>query len=43
MGHLLARAGDAAGAAEALIVAIGLTTDGGAKAYLQEQLRLLRR
>jgi RNA polymerase sigma-70 factor (ECF subfamily) len=37
-GHLLARAGDAAAAAEALTVAIGLTTDEAVKAYLRGRL-----
>jgi RNA polymerase sigma-70 factor (ECF subfamily) len=40
-GHLLARAGDATAAAEALTVAIGLAIDDAAKGYLQEQLRSL--
>ncbi|MGH7690152.1 MAG: DUF6596 domain-containing protein [Gemmatimonadaceae bacterium] len=37
-GHLLVRAGRAAEAAEALTVAIGLTTDDAVRAYLQRQL-----
>lgn len=42
-GHLLARAGRAAEAAEAFTVAIGLTTDEAARAYLQGQLAALMR
>ena len=37
-GHLLARAGRAAEAAEAFTVAIGLTTDEDVRAYLQRRL-----
>lgn len=37
-GHLLARAGRVAEAAEAFAVAIGLTTDEAVRAYLQQQL-----
>jgi RNA polymerase sigma-70 factor (ECF subfamily) len=37
-GQLLRRAGDAAAAAQALTVAIGLTTDEAVKGYLQKQL-----
>lgn len=37
-GHLLARAGRMSEAAEAFTVAIGLTTDGAVRAYLQRQL-----
>jgi RNA polymerase sigma-70 factor (ECF subfamily) len=37
-GHLLARAGRAAEAAESFTVAIGLTTDPAVRAYLQRQL-----
>ena len=40
-GHLLARAGRAAEAAEALTVAIGLTTDEAVRMYLQRQLARL--
>jgi RNA polymerase sigma-70 factor (ECF subfamily) len=40
-GNLLARAGKIEAAAEALIVAIGLTTDDAVKGYLKERLRLL--
>jgi len=40
-GQLLARAGNAPAAAEALIVAIGLTTDYAWKGYLQARLSLL--
>jgi len=40
-GHLLARAGDRAGAAEALTVAIGLSTDDAIKGYLKGRLSLL--
>ena len=42
-GHLLARAGDTARAAEALTVAIGLSTDEALKGYLQGRLAALRR
>jgi RNA polymerase sigma-70 factor (ECF subfamily) len=41
-GHLLLRAGKLAPAAEALTVAIGLTTDGAVKGYLLGQLASLR-
>jgi len=41
-GHLLARAGDTAGAAEALTVAVGLTTDEPVKGYLLGRLAWLR-
>jgi RNA polymerase sigma-70 factor (ECF subfamily) len=41
-GHLLARAGRAAEATEALTVAIGLTTDEAVRAYLQAQLAGLK-
>jgi RNA polymerase sigma-70 factor, ECF subfamily len=37
-GHLLLRAGDHGAAAEALTVAIGLTTDPSVKAYLRARL-----
>ena len=40
-GHLLALAGNAAPAAEALTVAIGLTTDDALKGYLKARLSLL--
>jgi RNA polymerase sigma-70 factor (ECF subfamily) len=40
-GHLLARAGNAAMAAEALTIAIGLTTDDALKGYLKARLSLL--
>lgn len=40
-GHLMARAGDTAPAAEALTVAIGLTTDEALKGYLQGRLASL--
>ncbi len=40
-GHLLARAGNATAAAEALTVAIGLTTDDALKSYLKARLSLL--
>jgi RNA polymerase sigma-70 factor (ECF subfamily) len=39
--QLLARAGRAREARESFAVAIGLTTDGAVRAYLQEQLRAL--
>ncbi|WP_437840247.1 RNA polymerase sigma factor [Sorangium sp. So ce1153] len=41
-GHLLARAGDAAPAVEALTIAVGLTTDEALKAYLLKRLASLR-
>jgi RNA polymerase sigma-70 factor (ECF subfamily) len=41
-GHLLARAGETAEAAEAFTVATGLTTDEAVRAYLQGQLAALR-
>ncbi|WP_437959549.1 DUF6596 domain-containing protein [Sorangium sp. So ce119] len=41
-GHLLSRAGDAAPAAEALTIAIGLTTDEAVKDYLRGQLASLQ-
>ena len=40
-GHLLALAGNAAAAAGALTVAIGLTTDDAVKSYLKARLSLL--
>jgi len=40
-GHLLLRAGDVAGAIEALTVAIGLTTDDSMKGYLKARLASL--
>jgi len=40
-GHLLSRAGDTAPAAEALTVAIGLTTDEAVKGYLRRRLASL--
>jgi RNA polymerase sigma-70 factor (ECF subfamily) len=40
-GHLLARAGRRADAAEALTVAIGLTTDPAVRAWLQSRLSQL--
>jgi RNA polymerase sigma-70 factor (ECF subfamily) len=42
-GHLLARAGRAAEAAEAFTVAVGLTTDEAVRAYLRRQLAELPR
>ncbi len=41
-GHLLSRAGDATAAAEALNVAVGLTTDEAVKGYLRRRLASLR-
>ncbi len=41
-GHLLSRAGDAAGAVEALTVAVGLTTDHAVKRYLSRRLASLQ-
>jgi RNA polymerase sigma-70 factor (ECF subfamily) len=40
-GHILARAGETAAAAEALTVAIGLSTDEAAKAYLKTRVAAL--
>jgi len=40
-GHLFARAGNAVAAAEALTIAIGLTTDDALKGYLKARLSLL--
>jgi RNA polymerase sigma-70 factor (ECF subfamily) len=40
-GHLLTRAGDSAAAAEALTVAIGLTTDDAVKGYLKARVAAL--
>jgi RNA polymerase sigma-70 factor (ECF subfamily) len=42
-GHLLARAGRVAEAAEALTAAIGLTTDAAVRAYLRQQLAMIER
>jgi RNA polymerase sigma-70 factor (ECF subfamily) len=41
-GHLLALAGDAALATEALTVAVGLTTDDAVKGYLLRRLASLK-
>jgi len=42
-GHLLARAGDGAAAAEALTVALGLSTDEAVRVYLRGRLREVER